>query len=153
VTRSVAVFDIDGVVADVRHRLHVIAGSPTHAEWVAFFDAAQGDTVLDEGRELALKLARDHDLTWVTGRPERIRHLTERWLQTNGLPSGPLFMQPPGDRRPAALVKLERLRELRQEREIALVVDDDPRVIRLLEDNDFPTRLATWLPWTPQSEL
>lgn len=152
-TQSVAVFDIDGVVADARHRLHIIAGNPTHSEWVAFFDAAQDDAVLSEGRELALKLARDHDLVWLTGRPERIRRLTEHWLQANGLPSGPLFMQPPGDRRPAALVKLKRLREVRQQRNIALIVDDDPRVIQLLADNDFPTLLATWLPWRSQSEL
>ncbi len=38
---SVAVFDIDGVLADVRHRLHHVAARPK--DWDAFFGAAPQD--------------------------------------------------------------------------------------------------------------
>ena len=43
-----AVFDIDGVVADVRHRLHHLE----RRRWLRFFEAADEDTVLPEGAAL-----------------------------------------------------------------------------------------------------
>lgn len=33
-SQPVAVLDIDGTVADARHRLSLLAGTPTHADWV-----------------------------------------------------------------------------------------------------------------------
>ncbi|WP_344686419.1 LNS2 domain-containing protein [Saccharopolyspora taberi] len=144
-----AIVDIDGTVADARHRLHWITGKPTHAEWVGFFNAAGADPVLPHGAELVRQLAHDHEIAWITGRPERIRGLTEHWLARHSLPAGRLLMQPEGDRRPAREVKLEQLQKLAGEAAIDLVVDDDPRVIELLGEHGFPTKLADWLPWSP----
>ena len=45
--RSLAVFDIDGVLADVRHRLHHLQSRPQR--WNAFFLAADADPLLEEG--------------------------------------------------------------------------------------------------------
>ena len=44
----VAVVDIDGVVADVRHRLHHVTGRPK--DWRSFFAAAADDGLLGRGR-------------------------------------------------------------------------------------------------------
>ncbi|USX49230.1 hypothetical protein [Lentzea sp. HUAS12] len=140
--------DIDGTVADVRHRLHLL-DSDSSTKWADFFDAAGDDPVLPEGAELARKLAVEHDIVWLTGRPVRLAELTRRWLLEQGLPTGELLMQPHGDKRPARLVKLERLLELRQHRTIALVVDDDPRVVSQLREADLPVHHATWSPWAP----
>jgi hypothetical protein len=60
-----AVFDIDGVVADVRHRLHHLDRPKS---WPAFFAAADQDTVLPEGARLVADLAREHEIVWLTGR-------------------------------------------------------------------------------------
>ena len=46
-TVTVAVFDIDGVVADVRHRLHLIEGR--RRDWVRFHESAVYDPALVEG--------------------------------------------------------------------------------------------------------
>ncbi|GGN24072.1 hypothetical protein GCM10011609_77320 [Lentzea pudingi] len=147
-TRPVAVMDIDGTVADVRHRLHLLdSDSPT--KWADFFDAAGDDPVLPDGAELARKLAVEHDIVWLTGRPVRLAELTRRWLVEQGLPVGELLMQPHGDKRPARLVKLERLLELRRHRTIALVVDDDPRVVSQLQEAGLSVHHATWSPWAP----
>ena len=51
-----AVFDIDGVVADVRHRVHLLE---RHGSWHRFFTAAGRDTLLHEGARLVADLARD----------------------------------------------------------------------------------------------
>lgn len=58
-------------------------------------------------------------------------------------------MQPHGDKRPARLVKLERLLELRRHRTIALVVDDDPRVVSQLREAGLSVHHATWSPGAP----
>ena len=50
------------------------------------------------------------------------------------------------DYRPAREAKREQLRRLRAQREIAVVVDDDPEVVATLSEDGFPVRLADWLP-------
>ena len=143
-TRPLAVFDVDGVLADVTHRLHHLRARPQR--WERFFQAADRDPLLDEGaRRLRAALA-DHDVLYLTGRPERTRRLTERWLARHGLPTGPLIMREDHDTRPARWVKREVLRRLAQEREIASMIDDDPAVVAVLEADGWPIELATWLP-------
>jgi hypothetical protein len=145
--RPLAVIDIDGVVADVRHRLALIQSRPKR--WDAFFAGADADPPLAEGVQLVRELARDHDVLWLTGRPERNRAITETWLAAQGLPVEPLIMRPDKDYRPARLSKRDELRRLRRTREIAVVVDDDPDVVELLAADGFPVTLADWLPRHP----
>ena len=142
--RPLAVVDIDGVVADVRHRLHFIEGKPR--QWDRFFAAATDDPPLPEGVALVKELAEDHDVLWLTGRPERTRRATRTWLAAQGLPTEPLIMRPDRDFRPARVTKRDELRRLRRTREVDVVVDDDPEVVALLQADGFPVRLADWLP-------
>lgn len=137
-----AVFDIDGVLADVRHRLVHVRSRPK--DWKAFFAEAAHDEPHPEGLELAAEYARDHDLVFLTGRPGHTRAQTQQWLNAHGLGGRPLHMRPGGDRRPAAQVKLGVLRRLARERRIAVVVDDDPVVVRTLREAGFPVRHAEW---------
>jgi hypothetical protein len=144
--RPLAVVDIDGVVADARHRLHFIEGKPRH--WDRFFAAATDDPPLPEGVAVVRELAADHDVLWLTGRPERTRRATEAWLAAQGLPTERLIMRPNRDFRPARVTKRDELRRLRADRRIAVVLDDDPQVVELLAADGFPARLADWLPRT-----
>ena len=143
-SRPLAVIDIDGVVADVRHRLHLVQGKPRR--WNEFFAAAADDPPLPDGVALVQELAADHDILWLTGRPERNRRLTATWLAAQGLPAEPLLMRPDRDVRPARLTKRDELRTLRAKHDVGIVVDDDPDVIDMLAADGFPTRLADWLP-------
>jgi len=137
-----AVFDIDGVVADVRHRLHHLE---RRRAWHAFFDAAGQDTLLPEGAELVADLAGGHDIVWLTGRPEWLRSLTLNWLVGHGLPGDELYMRPSGDYRPAPRYKLGVLHDLAP-RGIAAVVDDDDEVVGAAIAAGFPAVLADWVP-------
>lgn len=139
-----AVFDIDGVVADVRHRLHHLEREPKN--WGGFFAGAADDPPLAEGRKLALELAADHEVVWLTGRPERLRPVTEAWLAAHGLPVGRLLMRGDQDRRPARLTKTEHLRRLARTDTVAIVIDDDPDVVAALAGAGLPVRLADWVP-------
>ncbi len=94
-----AVFDVDGTLADVRHRLHHIARRPK--DWDAFFTAARDDPPLETGVALARESARACEVVYVTGRPERCRADTLEWLRCHDVPDGRLTMRRSGDRRPA----------------------------------------------------
>jgi hypothetical protein len=142
--RPVAVVDIDGVVADVRPRLVHLESTPK--DWDAFFDTCSEDPALPQGIALALALRHEHDVIWLTGRPERTRAATEAWLRRHGLPSTPMFMRAEGDRRPARQTKLEVVRGISEQRRIAMIVDDDPAVVRELQDHGYPVKLADWVP-------
>ena len=61
-------------------------------------------------------------------------------------PTEPLVMRPNRDFRPARVTKRDELRRLRADREIGVVVDDDPDVVELLAADGVPTRLADWVP-------
>ena len=142
--RPVAVFDIDGVLADVSHRLHHLQSRPQR--WERFFHAAESDPLLAEGAARLRAALVDHDVVYLTGRPERNRALTRAWLAHHGLPTGPLLMREDDDYRPARWMKREALRELGTDRSIASVLDDDPAVVAHLAADGWPVELATWLP-------
>jgi phosphoglycolate phosphatase-like HAD superfamily hydrolase len=143
---SLAVLDIDGVVADVRHRLHHLQRRPK--DWGGFFGAAADDTPLPEGVALAGDLAQQHEVVWLTGRPEWLRAVTTRWLDERGLPPGEIFLRGNADRRPARLYKLGVLRRL-SSRRIAAFVDDDAEVVEAAKRAGYPTVLADWVARTP----
>ena len=139
---ALAVLDLDGVVADVAHRLHHLDRKPK--DWRAFFAAAADDPVLEPGLLLARELAAEHELVYLTGRPEHLRRTTTRWLERHGLPPGRLLMRGRGDFRPARTTKLEVVRSLASTGTVAVVVDDDPDVVAALRGAGIPVVHATW---------
>ncbi|MDT7575193.1 MAG: hypothetical protein QOH17_1526 [Pseudonocardiales bacterium] len=137
-----AIFDIDGVVADVRHRLHHLHHP---GRWSNFFRAAGEDPLLPEGAALVADLAREHEIVWLTGRPDWLRDTTVDWLAAHGLPGTEVHMRPDGDHRPARLFKLGVLRGLAP-RGIAALNDDDREVVDAALGAGFPAALADWVP-------
>ena len=142
-SRTLAVFDVDGVLADVRHRLHHVEGRPK--DWDAFFSAAVDDPPLPQGVALAQESAKDCEVVYVTGRPERCRRDTLAWFAQHGLPEGRLSMRRPRDFRPARVAKLDLLRTLAADRTVAVVVDDDLQVCDAYEAAGFRVLRATWM--------
>jgi phosphoglycolate phosphatase-like HAD superfamily hydrolase len=138
----IAVLDIDGVLADVRHRLHHIEARPK--DWKAFFAEASEDPPLPEGLAVATELAAEHTIVYLTGRPERLRRVTEHWLRRHDLPPGQLLMRHGGDYRPAREAKLEIVRGLERTSPVAIVVDDDDIVVAALRGAGFAVFHATW---------
>jgi hypothetical protein len=140
-----AVFDIDGVVADVRHRLHHLEHPKS---WTGFFRDAADDPLLPEGARLVKDLGDRHEIVWLTGRPERLRRTTVNWLAEHGLPGTELHLRPDHDYRPARLFKVGVLTGLAH-RNIAAFVDDDNEVIDAALAAGLPAVLADWVPRDP----
>ncbi len=137
-----AVFDIDGVLADVSHRLHHLNGR--RKNWHGFFSDAGDDPVLDEGRTRVRAAAAEHAIVYLSGRPERMRRLTEQWLSRHALPVGALVLRPNRDRRPARVLKPHLIAQVARAGEVAVVVDDDAAVCSALREAGYPDVHAQW---------
>ncbi len=135
-------FDIDGVLADVGHRLAYVERRPK--DWKAFFAAAPLDPPLREGLTLARESAKDCEIVYVTGRPEHCRADTLAWLVRHGLPEGRLIMRKGRDFRPAPRAKPDLLAELARGRVVAVVVDDDAAVCQAYAALGYRVLRATW---------
>jgi phosphoglycolate phosphatase-like HAD superfamily hydrolase len=110
-TKRAYIFDIDGTLSNVAHRLHHIEKKP--ADWPAFLAAVDQDAPIPHMIELAQRLAEHDDILFVTGRSDDVRPETLTWLQAQ-LPCGgawidstDLFMRRHGDHRADTIVKSE----------------------------------------------
>jgi len=139
----VAVVDVDGVLADVRHRLHHVTARPK--DWRSFFAGAGDDGLLAEGEETVRRLAEVYEIVYLSGRPERLREVTERWFRDHELPPGRLLLRPYADYRPSSVWKVEMLETLASTRTVVVLVDDDPRVLDSARDAGFDVLPATWM--------
>jgi phosphoglycolate phosphatase-like HAD superfamily hydrolase len=137
-----AVLDIDATLSDTSKRIHFLDRRPK--DWDSFFAGAKDDAVLDEGLAVATKLAEGHEIVYLTGRPERLRRDTVKWLKDNGFPEGQVFMRRNNDRRPSATMKLYRLDQLKAERPVAILVDDDVKVCAAAEKAGYTVLRADW---------
>ncbi|MYW63248.1 hypothetical protein GTY65_04010 [Streptomyces sp. SID8379] len=140
--RPLAVFDLDGTLADTAHRQRFLEQKPR--DWDGFFGAAPNDPPLAEGIALARESAEACEVVYLTGRPERCRADTVGWLAAQGLPAGRLHMRRDGDRRPARHTKLELLRRMARGRTVRMLVDDDELVCDEVERAGFTVVRARW---------
>ena len=141
---TIVVFDVDGVLADVRHRLRHVERRPK--DWESFFAAMDADGPLADGIAMARERAAEgHVLVYLTGRSEDHRTLTESWMSRHGLPPGRLVMRRTEDRRPARVFKPAALRRIAGDGRVVEVVDDDVAVVEVLRREGWPVLLATWM--------
>jgi hypothetical protein len=143
-----AVIDLDGVLADVRHRLHHLSAAPK--DWRGFFRAAPDDPLLEEGARVARALAEVHEVVYLSGRPESCRADTLAWLAHHDLPGGEVHLRPHDDRRPGRFYKVDALDRLGRTREIAVLVDDDPLVCESARAAGYDVLPATWMGTQPE---
>ncbi|WP_344001306.1 LNS2 domain-containing protein [Streptomyces thermocarboxydovorans] len=147
--RPLAVFDLDNTLAGTAHRQHFLERRPR--DWDGFFAAASQDPPLAEGVAMARESARECEIVYLTGRPERCRQDTLDWLRKHGLPEGTLHMRGNADRRPARCTKLAVLRRLARNREVRVLVDDDELVCEDARRAGFTVLHARWA--TPSDAL
>ncbi len=122
-------FDIDGTLANGRHRLHHIEKTPK--DWGAYF-AACGD---DEPIEHIVDLANHLHVTGVaiilvSGRSDVCRDETLDWLDKHRVPWTALFMREEGNHTDDDKLKIEMLAQIRDAGfEPIMAFDDRDRVV------------------------
>ena len=123
------IFDIDGTIANIKHRLHFIQNlwgvkgsipdpkcNNFKPDWDAFFNACGDDAPIPEVIALLRELADHNTIIFITGRSDAIRDKTIAWLNwyVGFFHYESLYMRKAGDHRPDHIVKSELLDQILQ---------------------------------------
>lgn len=135
---KVYLFDIDGTIADLSHRLHHIQSTPK--DWDGFFAGCHADRPIPHIIQMAQDLASTgKGIVYVSGRSDQCRSETAAWLTSNGLPDGPLYMRAAGDHREDNQVKGELLDRLRGDGfDPIMAFDDRNQVVKMWRERGVP---------------
>lgn len=134
--KKTIIFDIDGTLANLDHRLHFVNGHKK--DWKQFLALVSDDLPIDQTIFLN-RLLKFHssttpqdnmDIVLSSGRSEDERADTEAWMAKYGVYYDKLYMRPSGDFRADYVVKREMLDQMRADgREPWLVFDDRQSVV------------------------
>lgn len=151
--RTLAIFDIDGVLADCTHRLHY-AKAKDYDKFYADEEILK-DTPIRSGIELLQNMATWADIWLATGRSQRCDMATLTWLQRvvgrREVLRGLASFRDEGDFRPSPVLKVEQLKDLFRESKKRsegyfvtqdvnpiYFIDDDPENVKAVE-KAFPS--------------
>lgn len=136
--KKVYVFDLDGTIANIDHRLYLIKGEKK--DWPAFFDACDKDTPVEWIVHLLRVLAASGQILILSGRNREVLKKTQDWLEKHRVTHDWLEMRPRKDHRPDDVLKIEMLRGwmgCNPEHEVAFIVDDRQRVVDMWRREGF----------------
>lgn len=132
---NVALFDIDGTIADTAHRLHYVQGEKK--DWKGFFSEMHLDPVRPEVAKMAIDYYNQgKTVIFFSARPDTYKDVTLQWLKDKGLAFAyTLVMRQGNDKRPDTETKLDMFnRHFPDKSVIHVVVDDRPSIVRLWRD-------------------
>ena len=140
------IWDLDGTLADGRHRLHLL---PTKdydktESWTEFNLASIWDSPFPDNIELCNLFAFGdyYNVVVLTGRSDVARRITEDWLDSHGVRYNELVMRSQSDNRKDTVIKEEYLRSIGLEN-ILCCFDDLPHVAYHLRSLGLTCHLVT----------
>ena len=102
---NIFVFDLDGTIANAKHRLHHIRTSEKK-DWDAFYRACIDDTPIQPTITIMTALFyAGYSIYIITGRNKSVEKETLEWLKRHKVPFHLLAMRPEGDHRPDDTLK------------------------------------------------
>lgn len=122
------VVDIDDTLSDTTHREHYLEKEPK--DWRGFLQPSevQKDPPILAAQPITKRMVlAGHEVVLLTGRSARLYETTHEWLKAHfmWLAGRPLHMRADGDYRPAAHVKIDKLRLMGAENRDFMFIDDN----------------------------
>ena len=149
--RKAYIFDVDGTLADVSSILHHILNTNDLPEFKKNFDDFHGDSIHVPPHPEVVDMVweaidKDRAIIVVTARREEWRAHTSYWLkEVANVPHDALFMRGNKDYRPDYEVKKDILQHINLFWDVEHAVDDNPKIIKLWEENGITTtKIGTW---------
>lgn len=146
------IFDLDGTLADLTHRLHYIKGE--HKDYKKFYEAVGADEPIMSIVSLVWLLedslyhSHDHKLSIfiLSGRSDECREDTKRWLEGNSIYHNRLWMRPEGDYQKDTELKRSWLHKIQEEGyEVLFTVDDRQSVVDMWREEGITClQAAQW---------
>lgn len=143
--KDTVIFDLDGTLADGRHRLHLLPKKDHHLTeaWVEFNLEADKDKPFEDNIGLLISLYYvGYNIVILTGRSDIAKDLTVKWLEDNGVPYHQLVMRKQADNRKDTVIKEEFLREYGLDR-VLCCFDDLPQVANHFREMGLTCHLVT----------
>lgn len=133
--KNIVICDIDGTVANNDHRQHYLEGKK---DWVGFFS----DLINDKPIHQVIKKVKDLEskgkkIIFLSGRPEKTRKETIKWLKRYFFFDFDLLMRADGDRRNKIEVKTEIFEKNLLEHNIEIIFENDEELINLWRQFDL----------------
>lgn len=134
--RPLYIFDLDGTIANIEHRRHLVQKAQKQHNWKAFFAACRDDKPNAPIIEIMESLS-SHAEIWIwSGRSDEVRYQTEAWILQNCLLAcqtpakihRTLKMRAQKDFTPDEILKRRWLDEMRQA--------DRDRLVAVFDDRD-----------------
>lgn len=126
---NIILCDIDGTVANNDHRQHFLEGKK---DWEGFFKALDLDRPIHKAIK---KISRDYEdgkeVIFLTGRPERYRLATEKWLKNHFDFQIKVLMRPDENKKDKLIAKMEIFEKNFDTQQIFYVLDNDKELIEL----------------------
>ena len=132
---SAVIFDMDGTLADCEPRRHFVTGKKKYFD--KFYDAMGEDLPNKVICGLCnMYFLNDWHVIICTGRPEKYRVITEKWLSDHGVFYKELLMRP-DERRcdPDFEIKQDMLNEILKARKVHAAIDDRNQVVDMWRRN------------------
>lgn len=142
--KKIIIFDLDGTLADGKHRLHLLPTTDQHLprSWDKFNAAASGDSPIQDNIDLLISLYPKFKTIILTGRNEIAREATVEWLRVNGIMYDELIMRGYEDARKDVAFKEEVVKKLGIDN-ILCAFDDLPHVVHNFRSLGITTHQVT----------
>jgi hypothetical protein len=88
------VFDLDGTIADNRHREYLIEGEDK--QWREYLERCKSDSLVEKTFRKMRELSDEYELVILTCRSDEVKEETVDWLENHGVPYDSLIMLPEG---------------------------------------------------------
>lgn len=131
--KNIIIFDLDGTLADISHRLPLIQGKTKR--WDDFFAACVDDFPIKSGIATltAFKNA-GYKIIIYTGRSDKVRMATEVWLREHVGFVPVMAMRKDGDYRSDHELKREWLNAMEDKDRVLVAFEDRYRVVNMYRD-------------------
>lgn len=141
----IVIVDIDGSIADWKARRNYVGKSPGRTNQQAYEDyiyrltdeskIAQDTPILGMQSILrALSTKEELEIVYLTGRSEKLRKVTQRWLLLHRFPEAKLLMRNNDDWRNAVEYKKAVVNDLLSGK-IAVAIEDEPEVVQMMVEH------------------
>lgn len=134
------IFDIDGTLSNIQHRVHHVTKDPK--DWDSFNESMFEDEVDGAIWQIFQHMCNSRNglnfpSIFVTGRMEKYRTVTENWLKKNNLVPDYLFMRETDDFRSDDVVKWEIDIKYISPAPILCVFDDRDKVVKMWRNQGY----------------
>lgn len=123
------VFDIDGTLASIGHRKHLVTRGPR--KWAEFYASCGSDKPIKHVIELSQMLHKEHKILIFSGRVSLVREITVRWLFANKVPFDLLIMRDASDYTPEEDLKRKWYEQWSDRYLIKYAFDDNDAVVNM----------------------